>query len=296
MLAKHHSTTPEAPAYPVKHRCSQVQAWQTIELTTYLPQKAYLLQYVYDYLTQGHEGNNVYARIDPAATEITQQGVGVYITGNLQPATTTPWAIREQGARVHAYQPTTPCCLPCPDDHNTVIFADAPGTTSFTPAAGGGSFGAADGCGRPTLPTPPHRGHHFRGLLSRGLAIIVDTVTDTHQRPRDHVHHMWVVVDAAVDFQVIRKLAWQLLHKATNSSLGTQALHLWAALKCLPKHVILHLIKQAEGGSTRLGRAVCRLRSPMKGICRTWKSDCTICTCMIRCLEQRGSSLLRGFQ
>ena len=76
------------------------------------------------------------------------------------------------------------------------------------------------------------------------LAIIVDAVNDSHQQPRDHAHHLWVVVDAAVDFQIIRKLVWQPLHKATNSSLGTQTLHLWAAFRSLPKHVILHLIKQ----------------------------------------------------
>ena len=76
------------------------------------------------------------------------------------------------------------------------------------------------------------------------MTIIVDTVNDTHQQPRDHAHHVWVVVDAAVDFQIIRKLARQPLHKATDSSLGTQAQHLWAALRRLPKHVVLHLVKQ----------------------------------------------------
>ena len=44
VLAKHRSTMPEAPAYPVKHHCSQVQDWQTIKWTTFHPQKAYLLQ------------------------------------------------------------------------------------------------------------------------------------------------------------------------------------------------------------------------------------------------------------
>ena len=70
VLGKHRSTTPEAPAYPVKHRCSQVQDWQMIKWTTFHPQKAYLLQNVYGYLTQGHEGNNNYVRMNPAATEI----------------------------------------------------------------------------------------------------------------------------------------------------------------------------------------------------------------------------------
>ena len=58
------------------------------------------------------------------------------------------------------------------------------------------------------------------------LAIIVDTANDTHQQPRDHGHHVWVLVDAAVDFQIIPKPARQPLHKATDSSLGTKTLHL----------------------------------------------------------------------
>ena len=90
VLAKHRSTTPEAPAYPVKQHCSQVQDWQTIEWTTFHPEKAYLLQYVYGYLTQGHEGNNDYVRMNPAATGIIHQGIGLYATRRLQPATTTP--------------------------------------------------------------------------------------------------------------------------------------------------------------------------------------------------------------
>ena len=106
-----------------------------VEWTTFHPQKAYLLQYVYGYLTQGHEGNNHYVRMNPAATEIIRQGLGVYATLRLQPATTTLWATTERGARIHAYQPMTPCRLPYPDNHNTVIFADASGTTSLTPAA-----------------------------------------------------------------------------------------------------------------------------------------------------------------
>ena len=76
------------------------------------------------------------------------------------------------------------------------------------------------------------------------LAVIVDTVNDTHQKPCDHAYHVWVVVDAAVDFQIVRKLAWQPLHKATDSGLGSQALHLWGALRRLLKHVVSHLGKQ----------------------------------------------------
>ena len=95
---------------------------------------------MYGYLTQGYEENNDYVRMHPGATEIIRQGVGVYATRRLQPDTNTPWATMERGAHIHAYQPTTPCRLPHPDDHNTVIFADASGTTSLSPAAGGAAL------------------------------------------------------------------------------------------------------------------------------------------------------------
>ena len=210
VLAKHRSTASEAPAYPVKHLCSQVQDWQTIKSTTFHPQKAYLLQYVYGYLTQGHEGNNDYVRMNPEATEIIPQGIGVYCTRRLQPATNTPWATTEQGACVHTYQLTRRCRLPCPDDRNTVIFADASGTRNLTPAAREAALELeTEAAGR-------LRQQHLTGATIFGtsshkelktLAIIVDTVNDVHQQQRDHAHHVWVVVDAAVDFQIVRKMA-----------------------------------------------------------------------------------------
>ena len=168
VLAKHRSTTPEAPTYPVKHRCSQVQDWQTIEWTTIQPQKGYLLQYVYGYLTQGHEGNIDYVRMNPAATEIIHQGIGVYATRSLQRATTTPWATTEQGAGVHGYQLTTLCRLPNPDDRKSSHLCGCLGYHEPHPSGrAGGSLGATDRRGGPITPTPPHRGHHLRGLLLR---------------------------------------------------------------------------------------------------------------------------------
>ena len=202
---------------------------------------------MYGYLTQGHERNNDYVRMNPAATEIIRQGVGVYATCRLRPGTNTPRATTERGAHIGAYQPTMPCRLPQPDNHKTIIFADASGTTSLTPAAGGAELELkVDTTGR------LHQ-HHLTGATIfeasshrelKTLAMVVDAVNNTNQEPRDHAHHVWVVVDAAVDFQIVRRLAQQPLHKATDSSLGTQALHLWTALRRLPKHVVLHLVKQ----------------------------------------------------
>ena len=150
--------------------------------------------------------------------------------------------------RRQVYQPPTPCRLPYPDENHTVIFADASGTTSLTPAAGGAALELrTDATGR-------LRQHHLTGATIFGapshgeletLAIIVDAVNDTHQEPRDRAHHVWVADDAA-DFQILRKLAGQPLHRKTDSSLGTQALNLLTALRGLPKHVFLHVVKQGS--------------------------------------------------
>ena len=153
----------------------------------------------------------------------------------------------DRGTHIHAYQPTTPCRLPHPDNHNTIIFADASGTTSLTPAHGG-----AAGELKVDMTGRLHKHHLTRatifGASSHGelktLAIVMDAVNDTHQELRDHAHHVLIVVDAALDFQIVRRLARQPPHKATDSSLGIQALHLWTVLRHLPEHVVLHLVKQ----------------------------------------------------
>ena len=45
-------------------------------------------------------------------------------------------------------------------------------------------------------------------------------------------------------FQISQRLTRPPIHRATDSSLGTQALHLWLALRNLPGHIVLRLIKQ----------------------------------------------------
>ena len=166
---------------------------------------------------------------EPSSDRDHGPGIGLYATRRLQPATTTPLATTEQGAQVDAYQLTAPCRLPCPDDRNTIIFADASGITNLTPAAGGAVLKLqTDTAGQLRQHHPT--GDTIFGASSRKelttLAIIVDAINDTHQQLRDHTHHVWLLVDAAVDLQIIRKQARQPLHKATHFSLGTQTLHL----------------------------------------------------------------------
>ena len=189
VLAKQHSTTPEAPAHPVNHRWSRgVLETRTIEWTTYHPQRAYLLQYIYKYLAQRHERNSEYVQMNVAATEIICWEMGVYATSKIKPATSTPWATTTGRARVHAYQLTTSCCPPRPDEQNTVIFADTSGTTGLTPAAGGQLWNYGwtrqANCGQHLLTGATIFEASLQGEL-KSLAIIVDDVGPVFRTPQD---------------------------------------------------------------------------------------------------------------
>ena len=59
-----------------------------------------------------------------------------------------------------------------------------------------------------------------------------------------HVVQVWFVVDAIVDTHLLLRIARQPLHKATATSLGTQALLLWKALRSVPPYIQLHIVKQ----------------------------------------------------
>ena len=59
-----------------------------------------------------------------------------------------------------------------------------------------------------------------------------------------HIVRVWFVVDATVDTHLLLCIAREPLHKATATSLGTQALLLWKTLRSLPPYVQLHIVKQ----------------------------------------------------
>ena len=75
----------------------------------------------------------------------------------------------------------------------------------------------------------------------------MDAVNTISRAPQGHPNPVWVLVDAAADFKMVLPLARQPLHKATDSSLGTQALHLWVALRNLAGHIVLPVVKQESG-------------------------------------------------
>ena len=108
---------------------------------------------------------------------------------------------------------------------------------------------------RPAPPQVVPEQHHLTGTIIFGasshselktLATIVDTAITVPKAPQNQLHHVRVVNDAARDLQIVRRVARRPLHRAMNSSLGTQALHLWVALRNLPWHIVLHLIKQVS--------------------------------------------------
>ena len=93
-----------------------------------------------------------------------------------------------------------------------------------------------------------HTGHTTYGASSHGeLGAMADAITEVAAHLPAHSPHIvrvWFVVDATVDTHLLLRIARQPLHKATATTLGTQALLLWKALRSLPPYVQLHIVKQ----------------------------------------------------
>ena len=100
--------------------------------------------------------------------------------------------------------------LPGPDGQETIIFADSSRTMGLTTPAGGAALELR-------LDKTGQLGqHHLMGITIFGassheelktLAIIVNAITAVSKAPRDQLYHVWVVSDAAVDFQIVGRLA-----------------------------------------------------------------------------------------
>ena len=92
-----------------------------------------------------------------------------------------------------------------------------------------------------------HMGHTTYGASSHGeLGAMADAIAEIAAHLPAHVPHIvrvWFVVDATVDTHLLLRIARQPLHKATATSLGTQALLLWKALRSFPPYVQLHIVK-----------------------------------------------------
>ena len=98
------------------------------------PDTAYILHYIYSYLTQGQPEQGLIA-LSPQAKHIISKGIGVYATPILQP--TTPVAHLARGLAIYAYLPMNPCRLPQPSPADRLFFTDASGESALSPSPGG---------------------------------------------------------------------------------------------------------------------------------------------------------------
>ena len=234
----------EHPYYPLHHSChtpehrTQALTCHDLNLDT-----AYILHYIYSYLTQGQPEQGLIA-MSPQAKHIISNGTGLYATLILQP--TTPVAHLTTGLAIYAYLPMNPCRLPQPTPADRLFFTDASGESALTFIAGGDILQLTHIGGHYHM--DHHTSHTTYGASSHGeLAAMADVIAEIAAHLPAHLPHIlrvWFVVDATVDTHVLLRIARQPLHKATATSLGTQALLLWKALHSLPPYVQLHILKQ----------------------------------------------------
>ena len=85
-----------------------------------------------------------------------------------------------------------------------------------------------------------HMGHTTYRASYHGVpGAMADAIPEIAAHLPTHLPHIvgvWFVVDATVDTHLLLRIARQPLQKATATSLGTQALLLWKALRSLPPY------------------------------------------------------------
>ena len=171
--------------------------------------------------------------MSPQAKHIISKGIGVYATPVLQP--TTPVAHLTTGLAIYAYLPMNPCRLPQPSPADRLFFTDASGESALTAITGGATLQLTHTGGH--YHVDHHTGHTTYGASSHGeLGAMADAIAEIAAHLPAHLPHIvrvWFVVDATVDTHLLLRIARQPLHKATATSLGTQALLLWKALRSL---------------------------------------------------------------
>ena len=120
------------PYYPIHHSCHTPEhQTQTLRCRDLKPDRAYILHYIYSYLTQGQP--------EPGLTKrIISNGIGVYATPILQPK--TPVAQLTTGLAIYAYLPMNRCRLPQPSPADLLFFSDASGDSALTPITGGATL------------------------------------------------------------------------------------------------------------------------------------------------------------
>ena len=172
--------------------------------------------------------------MSPQAKHIISKGIGVYAIPVLQP--TTLVAHLTMGLAIYAYLPMNPCRLPQPSPADRLFFTDASGESTLMPVTGGATLQLTH-TGR-HYHMDHHTGHTTYGASSHGelgaMADAIAEIADHLPAQLPHIVRVWFVVKATVDTHLLLRIARQPLHKATATSLGTQALLLWKALRSLP--------------------------------------------------------------
>ena len=207
----------EHPYYPVHHSChTRENRTQTLTCRDLSPDTAYILHYIYSYLTQGQPEQGLIA-MPPQAKHIMSKEIGVYATLILQP--TAPVA----HLATWAYLPMNPCRHPQPSPANLLFFIDASGESALTPITGKATLQLIRTGGH------YHMDHHTGNITYRAsshgeLGAIADAITEKATHLPAHLMHVvrvWFVVDATVYTHVLLRIARQPLHIATATSLGT---------------------------------------------------------------------------
>ena len=188
----------EHPYYPLHHSCHTPEhQTQTLTCHDLNPDTAYILHYIYSYLTQGQPEQGLIA-LPPQAKHIISKGIGVYATPILQP--TTPVAHLATGLAIYAYLPMNQCRLPQPSPADRLFFTDASGESALTPITGGATLQLTHTGGHYHM--DHHTGHTTYGASSHGeLGAMGDAITEiAAQLPAHspHIVRVWFVVEATV--------------------------------------------------------------------------------------------------
>ena len=168
----------------------------------------------------------------------------MYATPVPQPTTPVPHVTT--GLAIYTYLPMNPCRLPQPSPADRLFFTDVSGESALMPITGGATLQLTHTGVHYHM--DHHTGHTTYGASSQGeLGVMADAIAKTAAHLPAHLPHIvrvWFVVDATVNTHLLLRITRQPLHKATATSLGSQARLLWKALHSLPPYVQLHIVKQ----------------------------------------------------
>ena len=169
----------------------------------------------------------------------------MYAAQIIQPATLVAHLTR--GLAAYAYLSMNPGCLRQPSPVDLIFFTDASGESARNPLAGGATARLTYTTGEYHM--DQYTGHTIYGAsfpreLGQAMADNITRLTTTLPANLPHTIIVWLLVDAAVNAHPLLRIARQPLHKATASSLSTQALMLWKALHHLAPNIQLHIVHQ----------------------------------------------------